>query len=62
MHENTFLKDVQIKIISVIDVIEIDEQYLLADLVTEQFGRRTQKRHVFDRETWELMRERGYIE
>ena len=62
MHSNSFLKDVQIKIIKVLRVQEISDNYILADLITEQFGRRYEKRHVFDVEVWEQIKERGYIE
>lgn len=61
MHNDTFIKDSEIKIIKVISTKVID-QYVLADLVTEQFGRRTEKRHVFPLDIWQEMKERGYIE
>lgn len=54
--------DHQIKIKKVLKVQEIGEDHILADLITEQFGRRYEKTHYFSKEVWDLINERGYIE
>ena len=62
MHSNSFLKDVQVKIIRVLRTEVVGNKLVFADLITEQFGRRYEKRHVFDIEVWNEIKERGYIE
>lgn len=56
-----FVIDAQIKIKKVLWLKEFDG-HILADLVTEQFGRRVERRHYFSKEVWDLINERGYIE
>ena len=61
MHNINFLQDSRVKILKIID-IERDGQCIVADLVTEHFGRRTQKRYKFELNEWETVKERGWIE
>ena len=57
-----FVIDAQVKILKIKKVEYIGGNHVLADLITEQFGRRYDKRHYFSREVWEMIKERGYIE
>ena len=61
MHSNDFLEESKVKIIKIIGE-ESDGRHIIADLVTSQFSRVTQKRHEFSVEQWERVKERGYVE
>ena len=61
MHNINFLQEARVKIEKVVG-IERDGRCIVADLVTEHFGRRTQRRVIFEKSEWEQVRERGYIE
>lgn len=61
MHSNTFLEDAKVKIVKVVE-IKSDGRQIIADLVTTQFGRVTQKRFKFSATEWETIKERGWIE
>ena len=61
MHNINFLQESRVKILKIIG-IERDGRCIVADLVTEQLGRRTQKRYKFDINEWEQVRKRGYVE
>ena len=61
MHNINFLQEARLKIEKVVG-IERDGRYIVADLVTEHFGRRTQKRYRFEMDEWETIKERRWIE
>ena len=61
MHSNTFLEDAKVKIIRIIDV-ESDGRLITADLITTQFSRVTQRRFTFEKDEWERVKERGWVE
>jgi len=61
MHNINFLTEARLKIVKVVG-IEHDGRHIIADLVTTHFGRRTQKRFKFEKDEWEQVRKRGYVE
>lgn len=61
MHNINFLQEARMKIVKVVG-IERDGRRIIADLVTSHFGRRTQRRFVFEESEWERIKERGWVE
>ena len=61
MYNINFLELLKVKIVKIVG-IERDGRCIVADLVTEQFGRRTQKRYKFSIDEWETIKERGWVE
>ena len=61
MHNNSFLEDAKVKIVRIVD-IESDGRFITADLLTTHFGRVTQRRFTFEKDEWERVKERGWVE
>ena len=61
MHNNSFLEDAKMKIVRIVD-IESDGRCVIADLITTQFSRVTQRRFTFENDEWERVKERGWVE
>lgn len=60
MNQTDFIEMAKERIIEVINIDEKDG-YVLATLVTDQFGRRTRKPFKFKQDEWEKVRKRGYV-
>jgi len=61
MHEINFLELSKVKIIEIVNV-EIDNDIVVATLITSHFNRVTEKPFMFDKSEWEKVKKRGYVE